>query len=61
MEDNIKNRNLMEKTEILGHDIIFKEFYNETIEVGDYEYNFLIEGFLECHNSKNPYSNYSTL
>lgn len=61
MEGNIKNRNLMEKTEILGHDIIFKEFYNKNFEVEDFEYNFLIEGFLECHNSKNPYSNYSTL
>ena len=59
MEDTIKNRTLREETEILGHKIIFKEYYNENSVLGDFEYNFLIEGFLECHNPKNPYSNYS--
>ncbi len=59
MEDTIKNRTLREETEILGHKIIFKEYYTENSVLGDFEYNFLIEGFLECHNPKNPYSNYS--
>ena len=60
MEDKIKNSTLIEETKILGHEIIFKEFHNEDSELEDFEYNFLIEGFLECHNSKNPYNNYST-
>lgn len=59
MEDRIKNRTLREETEILGHEIIFKEYYNENIELGDFEHDFVIDGFLECNNVKNPYSNYS--
>ena len=59
MEDKIKNRTLREETEILGHKIIFKEYYNENSELGDFEHDFVIDGFLECNNVKNPYSNYS--
>ena len=60
MEDEIKHRTLRVETEILGHEIIFKEFYNENNNLGEFEHNFIIEGFLECNNTKNPYSNYST-
>lgn len=59
MEDKIKNRTLIEETKILGHEIIFKEYYNNNTELGDFEYDFVIDGFLECNNSKNPYNNYS--
>ena len=59
MEDKIKNRTLREETEILGHKIIFKEYYNENSELGDFEHDFVIDGFLECNNVKNHYSNYS--
>ena len=54
MEDKIKNRTLIEETKILGHEIIFKEYYNNNTELGDFEYDFVIDGFLECNNSKNP-------
>ena len=60
MENQIKNRTLNEETKISGHEIVFKEFYSEDIYVEDFEYNFVIGGFLECENVKNPYSNYST-
>lgn len=60
MENEIKNRTLNEETKISGHEIVFKEFYSEDIYVEDFEYNFVIGGFLECENVKNPYSNYST-
>ena len=60
MENEIKNRTLNEETKISDHEIIFKEFYSENIYVEDFEYNFVIRGFLECENVKNPYSNYST-
>ena len=60
MENKIKDRTLLEETEISNHKITFKEFYNENDKIEDFEYNFLIEGFLECDNAKNPYINYST-
>lgn len=59
MENKIKNRTLREETKILGHKIIFKEYYNRSSTVGDFEHDFVIDGFLECNNVKNPYSNYS--
>lgn len=59
MDDRIKNRTLREETEILGHKIIFKEHYNKNSELEDFEYDFIIDGFLECNNVKNPYSNYN--
>ena len=60
IESDIKDRTLIEETEILGHNIIFKEFYNDETKIENFEYDFKIEGFLECNNAKNPYSDYST-
>ena len=45
----------------MGKKVFFKEFCNEKNEIGNFEYNFVIEGFLDCNNKKNPYNNYSTL
>ena len=61
MDDKIKTRNIEEATEIMGKKVFFKEFCNEKNEIGNFEYNFVIEGFLDCNNKKNPYNNYSTL
>lgn len=59
MEDKIKNRTLSEEIEILGHKIIFKEYYNRISALEDFEHDFVIDGFLECNTMKNPYNNYS--
>ena len=61
MDDNIKTRTIEESTEIMGKKVFFKEFCNEKNEIGNFEYNFEIDGFLDCNNKKNPYNNYSTL
>lgn len=60
MENKIKDRTIIEKTKISNHKIIFKEFFDENNKLEEFEYDFIIEGFLECKNAKNPYSNYST-
>jgi len=61
MNDKIKSRNIEKATEIMGNKVFFKEFYNEKKDIGNFEYDFEIKGFLDCNNKKNPYNNYSTI
>lgn len=55
-----KERNLNENININDHIISFKEYYSDENCLENFEYEFKIEGFLECQNHKNPYSTYST-
>ena len=59
MENGIKDR-IMEESFIISDSIIsFKEFCIEENIFDNFEWDFIIEGFLDCNHNKNPYSEYS--